>query len=460
MTDERLRTLPSVDRLLRDPRVEALVQEHSRALVVAELRAMLEDTRGGLRDCGATPVLAELVDCLERRLPLAVRSSLRRTINATGVIIHTNLGRAPLSEAAMEAVREVAADYSNLEYDLEAGARGSRHEHLGDLVRRLTGAESALVVNNNAAAVLLALTGLAQNRDVIVSRGELVEIGGGFRIPDVLRQSGARLIEVGTTNRTYAADYSAAVGPETALFLRVHPSNYRVSGFVHQPSVRELANLAHERGILLVDDLGSGSLLDTSRYGLVKEPMVQQSLAEGADLVCFSGDKLLGGPQCGLLLGRKELVDRLKRHPLTRAIRPDKLTLAALAATLGHYLRNEAPRAVPVWRMISAPVDEIEKRARRLVKALGGIGLDLALLDGRSAVGGGSLPGETLPSRLVGIRGAPADRLAARLRAGQPPVVGRVEQDRLVLDLRTVLPEHDALLARTLRSSLAPTEAS
>ncbi|MCC7106101.1 MAG: L-seryl-tRNA(Sec) selenium transferase [Chloroflexi bacterium] len=459
--DERFRSLPSVDRLLRAPRVAALVEQHSRALVVEELRALLDDARAGLKDGGEAPSADAVVAALERRLPSSTQTTLRRAINATGVVIHTNLGRAPLSEAAMAAMLEVARDYSNLEYDLDAGARGSRHEHADALLRRLTGAESSLVVNNNAAAILLALITFAQGREVVIGRGELVEIGGGFRIPDVLRQSGARLVEVGTTNRTYAADYAAAVGPEASMLLRVHPSNFQVVGFVHRPTMGQLAKTAHERGVLLVDDLGSGSLLDTSRYGLAREPMVQESIADGADLVCFSGDKLLGGPQCGILLGRAELIGKLKRHPLTRAIRPDKLTLAALGATLGHYLRGEATRTVPVWRMIAAQPAEIELRALALRDELADVKLETTLLDGRSAIGGGSLPGETLPTRLLGLRGDESpDRLAARLRAAGPAVVARVERDWLVLDLRTVLPEQDGTLAGVLRAALGADRAT
>ena len=319
----------------------------------------------------------------------------------------------------------------------------------------LTRAEDALVVNNNAAAVLLALTGLAQGREVVISRGELVEIGGGFRIPDVLRQSGARLVEVGTTNRTYARDYTDVAGPETAAFLWVHTSNYRVIGFTHAPSLSELAEAAHGRGLPLIADLGSGSFLDTARYGLMHEPLVQEVIAAGADLVCFSGDKLLGGPQAGILVGTKEIVGQLKRHPLTRAIRPDKATLAALGATLLHYTYGEAEQQVPVWQMISATPGEIERRARAAIVALGPAGDGWEIGDGSSAVGGGSLPGETLPTRLLV---APSDLdpepFAARLRRWRPAVVARIERDRLVFDLRTVMPEHDATLATVLREAV------
>jgi L-seryl-tRNA(Ser) seleniumtransferase len=456
MTDSSLRDLPSVDRLLREPRVAALAERYPRARVVDGVRELLGEWRDRLRrdgspPAGAGPRAKDLADELAQRLAVAAQPALRPAINATGVVIHTNLGRAPLSAAALAAMEAVGKGYSNLEYDLAAGQRGSRHEHLSEPLRRLTGAEAALVVNNNAAALLLVLGALATGREVIISRSQLVEIGGGFRIPDVLRQSGARLVEVGTTNRTYADDYRRAIGGDTALLLRVHSSNFRVIGFVHEASIGELAAVAHQRDLPLVDDLGSGSLLDSSAFGVMREPMVQESVAQGADLVCFSGDKLLGGPQCGVIVGRSALIAQLKRHPLTRALRPDKLTLAALAATLEHYLRDQAVECVPVWRMLATTPDAIELRAQTLARRLGGSGLSFELLDGLSAIGGGSLPGETLPTRLLAILSSdPPDRLAARLRAADPSVIGRIERDRLVLDLRTVLPEEDELLAEAI----------
>jgi L-seryl-tRNA(Ser) seleniumtransferase len=468
MNDSWLRALPSVDRLLREPAVALLSERYSRRQVVEGARALLQEYRGRLRRDGVSviPQSVELAGELGHRLQLAARPALRRVINATGVIIHTNLGRAPLSQAALAAMQAVGQGYSNLEYDLEAGERGSRHKHLSAALTRLTGAEAALVVNNNAAAVLLTLSALAGGREVVISRGQLVEIGGGFRIPDVLRQSGARLVEVGTTNRTYAADYRQAIGTDTALLLRVHSSNFRIVGFVREPTIRELAEVAHGSSVrpgslVLVDDLGSGSLLDSSKFGVMREPMVQESVAEGADLVCFSGDKLLGGPQCGVIAGRAELVARLERHPLTRAMRPDKATLAALEATLDHYLRGEAVERVPVWRMLAMQPAAIGERARSLANRLSRRGVSFELIDGASAVGGGSLPGETLPTRLLAIIGSDSpDRLAARLRAADPPVIGRVERDRLVLDLRTVLPEEDDMLAIALDACLEPEKSS
>jgi len=448
-----LRSLPSVDRLLQDERLIALSRDEPRSAILTAVRCTLADARRAIL-AGESP--GNLVRGVAERLQAGRQLPLRQVINATGVVIHTNLGRAPLSSAAMVAMADVAAGYSNLEYDLEVGARGSRHEHVTDLLRQLTGAEAALVVNNNAAAMLLALSALAQGRDVVVSRGELIEIGGGFRIPDVLRQSGCNLVEVGTTNRTYAEDYLAVAGDTTAAFLRVHTSNYRVIGFTHAPSLSELAEAAHQRGLLCVDDLGSGSLLDTSRFGLMREPLIQESVAAEADLVTFSGDKLLGGPQAGILVGRAEVIGRLRRHPLTRAVRPDKSTLAALGATLLHYVRDEAEREIPVWCMISSTPEDLDSRGRTILATFGDAGAGWTIEDGRSAIGGGSLPGETLPTRLLAAPPeASAETLAAKLRAMRPAVVGRIEHGRLVLDLRTVLPREDHALSALLRSLIS-----
>ncbi len=442
------RDLPSVDRLLRAAAVRELLEREPRALVVQAAREAIEEARSAAL-AGRGDGAAMLPDRVAARLAEAVRPPLRSVVNATGVIVHTNLGRAPLSEAALAATRQAGEGYSNLEYDLERGERGSRHALVTGLLRRLTGAEDALVVNNNAAALLLALSALASGREVVISRGQLVEIGGGFRIPDVMLQSGAELVEVGTTNRTHAADYEQAIVDRTALLLRVHSSNFLQVGFTTQTSLADMVAIAERHGLPVVDDLGSGSLLDTARYGLASEPMVQQSVSEGAAVICFSGDKLLGGPQAGILVGRGDLIGRLKKHPLTRAIRPDKLTLAALGATLLHYLRGEAEREVPVWRMISAPVDELEARGRRLAK-----GLPASVVACQAAVGGGSLPGRTLASRAVALDVGAPDALAARLRAGEPPVVGRIEDDRVLLDLRSVLPGQDGALRASLERAL------
>ena len=413
-----LRDLPSVDRLLQDERLAA--QPHD--LAVAAARVALDEARDSIR-AGGEP--ADLVERALAVLESARAPSLRRVLNATGVLVHTNLGRAPLAAAALERVAAVGGGYSNLELDLETGRRGSRQDHLGALVQRLTGAEAALVVNNNAAAVLLAVAALAEGREVVVSRGELVEIGDGFRIPEVLVRSGARLVEVGTTNRTTATDYERAIGPETALLLRVHQSNYRIVGFTAQPSVSELAEVARRAGLPLVDDLGSGALPD-----LEGEPAVGASLRAGADLVCFSGDKLLGGPQAGVVAGRADLVERLRRHPLQRALRADKLSLAALEGTLALYLDPElAFREIPVLRMLREPADAIRARAERLAAAVGG---DVEETVAR--VGGGAMPLVELPSFACAVDEA----LAEPLRACEPPVVAVVRDGRTLLDCRTL----------------------
>ncbi|MFL6011636.1 MAG: L-seryl-tRNA(Sec) selenium transferase [Gaiellaceae bacterium] len=406
----RLRDLPSVDELARrsdDP------------LAVEAARAVLARAREQIR-VGADP--GDLDEHLSAELSAARAPRLRRVLNATGVIVHTNLGRAPLASAALEQVVDAASGYSNLEYDLDAGARGSRQAHIADLLRRLTGAEAALVVNNNAAAVLLALAALAEGCEVLVSRGELIEIGDGFRIPDVLARSGAQLREVGTTNRTRAADYENAVGPETAVILRVHQSNFRVVGFTEQPRVEELARIAHERELVLVDDLGSGALVDTS-----DEPTARASLAAGADVVCFSGDKLLGGPQAGIVVGRADLVERLRRHPLQRALRADKLTLAALEGTL--RLALDRPEEIPVVRMLRESPESVRARAQRLAELVDG-----EVEETVARAGGGALPLAELPSYACAIE----EGLGARLRESDPPIVGIVRDGRLLLDCRTL----------------------
>jgi L-seryl-tRNA(Ser) seleniumtransferase len=445
-TQEELRKLPSVDRLLQEESTAELVTRWGHDLTVAAVRETLDAARLMIHDGGACPPDEALAREVSERLTAQLQATLRPAINATGVIVHTNLGRAPLSAEARAAMDAVAVGYSNLEYDLEAGQRGSRYVHAEDLLCRLTGAEAALVVNNNAAAVLLILMAFAQGREVVLSRGQLVEIGGGFRIPDVMRQSGARLIEVGTTNRTYIRDYEAAITESTVALMRVHRSNFRLVGFTHEPALAEMVDLAAERDLYVFDDLGSGTLLDTAPYGLAHEPTIQESVTAGASLVSCSGDKLLGGPQAGIILGRAGLIARLKRFPLTRALRVDKTTLAGLQATLRHYLLGEARDKVPVWRMISQDETTLDKRAETWVLKLKGLGLQVEVMPGFSAVGGGSLPGETLPSRLVALDVPSPDAVAARLRAGEPPVISRIEEGRIVFDPRTVLPEQEPAL--------------
>jgi len=425
-----LRDLPSVDRLLADDALAAA----PRSLAVEAARAALERAREALA-AGVDP--GDLAVAARAELERLQTPSLRQVLNATGVIVHTNLGRAPLAPSAVHRLAELGGTYSNLELDLESGARGSRQDHAAGLLRRLTGAEAALVVNNNAAAVLLALAALAEGREVVVSRGELVEIGDGFRIPDVLARSGARMVEVGTTNRTRPADYERAIGPETALLLRVHPSNYRVVGFTQSVETRELAQIAKRAALPLVDDLGSGALLDVG-----DEPTASSSLAAGADLVCFSGDKLLGGPQAGIVVGRAELVERLRRHPLQRALRADKLTLVALEETLALYADpDRARREIPVLRMLDEPVEAVRERAERLAGLIGG-----EVEETVARVGGGALPLAELPSAAAAIE----ERLAAPLRLGSPPVVGIVRDGRLLLDARTLTAEEVDEVARAV----------
>lgn len=440
------RALPSVARVLAHP---LLAEMNIDAALLTELaREELAGARAAIAAGAAAADAAACAAAVAARARDLLRPGLRPAINATGVIIHTNLGRAPLSAAARAAMDAVTRGYSNLEFDLGSGTRGSRHAHVDTLVRRTTGAEAGMAVNNNAAALLLVLSALCAGGEVIISRGQLVEIGGGFRIPDVMRQSGARLVEVGTTNRTYVRDYELAISGDTVAALRVHSSNFRLVGFVEQPELTELAAAAHARGLLVLDDIGSGALLDTAAFGLAPEPTVQDSLAAGADLVLFSGDKLLGGPQAGIIAGRAELIERVRRHPLARAVRLDKASIAALNATLLHYLRGEAPREVPVWRMIAASPDQLEARAREWAAALGA---GAAVASSRSMVGGGSLPEESLPTTVLTLRTAAPARLAAWLRGGDPAVVARVEHDAVLLDPRTVDPADDATIISALR---------
>jgi L-seryl-tRNA(Ser) seleniumtransferase len=450
---ETFRRLPSVHdlTLLVERKLTGTSLPH--ALVVEVAREELSNTRARIA-AGETLAAEALEQRVLARLAELSSPSLRPVLNASGVILQTNLGRAPLSTAALAAMQSVGAGYSNLEYDLEQGERGTRHLHLARLLCQLTGAEDALVVNNNAAALYLALIALAAGRQVIVSRGQAVEIGGGFRIPDVLRQSGAELVEVGTTNRTYARDYANAIGERTAMLLRVHTSNFRLMGFVHETPLAELAQLGHERGVVVLDDLGSGTLLDTAPFGLAPEPTVPSSVRAGADLVAFSGDKLLGGPQAGLLVGRADLIATLRKHPLARALRVDKTTIAGLAATLQSYLRGTALAELPVWRMIAATPTSLRERAEALAAGLQALGLELTPIACESTVGGGSLPGETLPSFGLGLELPSPDALAARLRLGSPALVARINAGRLLFDLRTLLPEQEDALVGALCDAL------
>ncbi len=476
---DELRKIPKADRLLAAAEREGLLARLGHEPVMQEIRALTASIREAVLAGGPCPGAEVVESRLLGRLEVTARGSLRPVVNATGVLIHTNLGRAPLSDETVAAMGAIARGYTNLEYDLAAGRRGDRYGHAADALRRLTGAEDALVVNNNAAAVMLALAALAGGRsrpcareqapagapeapdgrapEVVISRGQLVEIGGGFRIPEVLRRSGCALVEVGTTNRTYLADYEAAITPRTAILLSVHRSNFALSGFVHDASLDELCRLARARGLAVVDDLGSGTLLPTAPHGLGHEPTVWERVAAGPDLVTFSGDKLLGGPQAGILVGRREAVERCRKHPLTRALRVDKVTLAGLSATLAHYERGEALGAIPIWRAIAARPEALGARAERWRSALGPLAPGAEVRPVSSAVGGGSLPGVTLPSRALALPCADPDGLAARLRAGSTPVVARIEEGALLLDPRTVLPGEDEPLLEALRAALEAT---
>ncbi len=452
------RRVPSVDEVLRSPAMADLCASHGRALVLRHLRARLEEIRVSSR-AGGDSLAAELRGLPEQvaeRLRASTAPSLVRVINATGVVIHTNLGRAPLPPSAAERVAAVAASYANLEYDLPKGGRGQREGHAETRLQRLLGAPAVAVVNNNAAAVLLAVNTFGEGREALVSRGELVEIGGSFRVPDVLAKGGARLREVGTTNRTRLADFEEALGPQTGLILKVHPSNYRIVGFTDAPTRRELADLAQRAGVPLVEDLGSG-LIERLPSALAGEPTVGEALADGVDVVTWSGDKLMGGPQAGLVAGRSASVDAMRRNPLYRALRVDKMTLAALDAVLDEHEKGHAAATLPVLRMLHEDEPAVRARAEALAASLR-TEADVAVVAGASAVGGGALPTVDLPTALVAIRHGrrSPDELAAALRAGDPPVVARIADDRLVLDLRTVLPgEEDELrdaLLRVLRS--------
>ena len=443
-----LRRLPSVDALLAQSELQQMVEVYSRDLVVAAIRAQLNEARRAILASAPVDICqGALAQGIEAILSRQQKSTLRLVINATGVIVHTNLGRALLSKGAQAAIVAAAGAYNTLEFDLETGKRGSRLAQASGILRDLTGAEDALVVNNNASALILILSALAKGKRVVISRGQLVEIGGGFRIPAIMSESGAELVEVGTTNRTRITDYEEGLSENSAMLLRVHSSNFKQVGFVEQPTLSELTALARGRGLLAVDDLGSGALMDTARFGLEHEPTIQESIAAGVDLVCFSGDKLLGGPQAGIIVGQADALAKLKRHPLARALRVDKLTYAALIATLEHYRRDEALEQIPVWRMISRSLDDIRTTAERWAAQVGG-----AVVHGESTVGGGSLPGAALPTALLALECESPDRAMEKLREADPPVIARIADGRVLLDPRTVLPEQEVGLLTALQS--------
>ena len=449
-----LRDLPSVEKLLQAPPVAGLTTRYGRPLTLDALRLSLNEARGAAKSGADLPTRGALVSRAEALLAAWTRPTLQPVVNATGVILHTNLGRAPLSRAAAEALASAALGYSNLEYDLETGKRGSRAIHAEAVLQKLTGAEAALVVNNNAGAVLLVLSALAKGKRVVISRTQLVENGGSFRVPDVMKQSGAKLTEVGATNKVHLRDYKEALADGAALpavVLRAHRSNFKIVGFTEEPGLEKIASLAREFNVPFVDDLGSGALLDTAKYGLGHEPTVQESLAAGADLVCFSGDKLLGGPQAGIIVGKKDLLDKIKKHPLARAVRADKLCLAALTATLLHYLKDEATREIPVWQMISMTARAAKVRAEAWREKLG----QGEVVASESAVGGGSLPDESMPTFVLSLSVKHPEKFLKALRTQNPPIIARTENDKILFDPRTVLPEQDNSLLPVLYSLLS-----
>ena len=447
-----LRDLPSVEQLLQTQTAAELIARFGRPLTLTAIRSTLDEARARfkLNPEPDLPSVELILAQTESTLTAWTKPTLVPVINATGVILHTNLGRAPLSAATIHAMDVVSRGYTNLEYDLEKGSRGSRLLHAESILQKLTGAESALVVNNNASAVLLVLSALANRKRVIISRSQLVEIGGGFRVPDVMKQSGAKLVEVGTTNKVRLSDYQSAIENSTALIMRVHPSNFKIIGFTEEPELKDIVEIAHQAGIFVIDDLGSGALLDTSKYGLAHEPTVQESLSAGVDVVCFSGDKLLGGPQAGIIVGKKALIDKIKKYPLARAVRADKVCLAGVTATLLHYLKDDAEREIPIWRMMSLTLKQVKGRAEAWKNELG----QGNVLEGESTVGGGSLPGESFKTYLLSLEVKSPDKFLKKLRQQHPPIIARTENNKILLDPRTVLPEQEGALLVGLNNAL------
>ena len=443
-----LRDLPSVELLLQS--AGKLIEAYGRPLTLDAIRTTLDETRARFKQDPETvlPSTDVILAQAESHLTTWTNATLQPVINATGVILHTNLGRAPLSEATIRAMEEASRGYSNLEYDLTKGQRGSRLVHAESVLKRLTGAEAALVVNNNASAVLLVLSALANKKRVIISRTQLVEIGGGFRVPDVMKGSGAKLAEVGTTNKVRRSDYEEALEEPASLVMRAHRSNFKIVGFTEEPELKEIVDVAHKSNIPVVDDLGSGALIDTSTYGLDHEPTVQESLAAGVDLVCFSGDKLLGGPQAGIIVGKADLIAKIKKHPLARAVRADKTCLAGITATLLHYLKGEAEKEIPIWRMMSLTPEQVKVRAEAWRDALE----QGDVIKSESTVGGGSLPEESIPTYVLSLTVKGPDRFLKKLRECSPPIIARVENDKILFDPRTVL--QDDLLLKVLKEAL------
>lgn len=447
-----LRNIPPVEQLLQSSAAKSWVADYGRPLTLSAIRSVLDDIRINFKtgEVKEIPGNETIIKRIESQLHSWTRPTLLPVINATGVILHTNLGRAPLADSAITAMEAASRGYSNLEFDLMTGKRGSRHIHAEQIIKLLTGAEAALVVNNNAAAVLLVLSALAKGKRVIIPRSQLVEIGGGFRVPDVMKQSGARLVEIGTTNKVRLSDYEDALTEPTGMVMRAHRSNFKMIGFTEEPPIKEIIRVAHKFHTIFVDDLGSGALLDTAKYGMEHEPTVQESILAGADVICFSGDKLLGGPQAGIIIGKEALISKVRKHPLARALRADKLCLAALTATLQHFLKNEAEREIPVWEMIAKSPRQIKAVAESWKRELG----TGQVMKSESTVGGGSLPGETLPSYVLALTVKNPEQFAASLRAQIPAVIARTEKNLILLDPRTVLAGQDNTLLPILKSLL------
>jgi L-seryl-tRNA(Ser) seleniumtransferase len=442
--------IPSVEKLLQTDRAIGLMSQFGRPLVLSEIRNELDVIRKEISKKHGIPDNDKILSSVNDRLDDIIASSIQPVINATGVILHTNLGRAPLSKSSVQAIENGLHGYSSLEYDLSGGERNQRSNHSEWLLQKLLGVESALIVNNNAAAVLLILGALAYKQRVIISRGQLVEIGGGFRVPDVMRQSGAKLVEIGTTNRVHISDFQSALNEPAGLVLHVHSSNFKVIGFTSEPNLEEIVKISHAAGVPVLDDLGSGALLDTSSFGLAHEPTVQESLTAGVDIVCFSGDKLLGGPQAGIIVGRKQFLDRIKKHPLTRAVRADKTLLLGLEATLLHYLKNEAVSQVPVWKMIAYPLDDLRKRVEYWKSRLN----NGEIIKSQSTIGGGSLPEETLPTWVLALSVGKPDKFVSHLRSQTPAVIARILDEKVVFDARTIFPEQDEILVNLIQKTL------
>ncbi len=442
-----LRKLPSVEKIFQSSSIEKIIAKFGREQTLLTIRETLEEFRSSIKAGKTAPDFIEIVDKINSKLTSRFSPTLLPVINATGVILHTNLGRAPLSQETIQAMQSIGANYNTLEFNLETGKRGSRSIHAEEILVQLTGAEAATIVNNNAAAVMLVLSALAKRKNTIISRTQMVEIGGGFRIPDVMKQSGAKLIEIGTTNRVRISDYENALTESAALVMRAHHSNYKIIGFTEEPTLEEMVEVAHKYSVPVFDDLGSGTFIDTSLFGLSHEPTINESVKAGVDLISFSGDKLLGGPQAGIIIGRKDLIQKIKNHPLARAIRPDKICLSGLTATLTHYLKDEVIDKIPIWQMISQSPSQLKDRAvywRQQIQ-MGDV------IPALSTIGGGSLPEETLPTYVFALELPKPDEFMKKLRSLEIPIIARLEDDRILFDPRTVLHEQELGLINNLR---------